>query len=328
MVTLTGSFPWNIGNDAVGNTNSLGPWDTSKPATAPAPPGNGNKYLDLRLLAMGQHVTMECFRTADTVQKAIACMATMPDPKPGELPPVQFDARSAWLIGADFGILKLQAPTSPPAGSTALVPSGSVAGAAPGYFLTLQIVFNDPVIYALRIALDGEPAKIFKGLDFQIMYRQVSSTVGVYQAEITLPDVMRRLSVGAYTIILPVFGIAIYTNGDFQVDLGFPWNEDFSRSFTIEAIIYPGIPVLGSAGLYFGKLSSATTNKVPAATNGTFNPVIVFGFGMQVGFGKSIEYGILKAGFSLTVVGILEGVIAKWNPYQLTDGGGGSNSQV
>lgn len=325
MVTLSGSFPWNIGNDAVGDTSKLGPWDTAKPGTAPAPPGNGNKYFDLRLLAMGQHVTATCFNDATTVQKAIACLASMPDTKPGELPKVTFDAQSSWLIGTEFGVLKFGGDTTPPP-----TQGQSLALAAPptpvGYLLTMQVVFNDPRLYALRIALAGDAAKVFKGLDFQIMYRQVSETVGVYQAEITLPDVMRRLSVGAYTIVLPVFGIAVYTNGDFMVDIGFPWNEDFSRSFTIEAIIYPGIPLLGSAGFYFGVLSSATTNKVPAATNGTFNPVLVFGFGMQVGFGKSIEYGILKAGFSLTVVGILEGVIAKWNPYQLQPAG--SNSQV
>jgi LysM repeat protein len=330
LVKLQGSFPWNIGADSPGNTSSLGPWDASKPGTAPAPPGNGNKYFDLRLLAMGQHVTLPCFKEADTVQKAIDCMKKMPEPKPGEIPPIEFDAQSSWLIGTEFGVLQLQAPQS--GNGQALMKRGETALAAPpaagGYFLTMQMVFNDPHLYALRIKLDGEPAKIFKGLDFQIMYRQISETVGVYQAEITLPDVMRHLSIGAYSITLPVFGIAIYTNGDFQVDIGFPWNQDFSRSFTIEGIIYPGIPVMGSAGFYFGKLSSATTNKVPQIVNGTFNPVIVFGFGMQIGFGKSIQYGVLSAGFSLTVVGILEGVIAKFNPYQLTEGSNGDKSQV
>ena len=36
---------------------------------------------------------------------------------------------------------------------------------------------------------------------------------------------------------------------------------------------------------------------------------------MQIGLGKSFEAGILKAGFSLTVFGIIEGVIARWLPY-------------
>ena len=312
MVSLTGSFPWNVGDAALGDTGALGPWDASQPGSAPAPAGNGNKYLDLRMLAMGQHVTAPCLATATSVQKAVACLATLPDTKPGEIPPIQFDAQSSWLFGADFGVLKIDPAQN---------------GGKPGYFLTVQTVFNDPVLYGLRIALDGPAAKVFKGLDFQIMYRQVSPTVGVYQAEITLPDVMRYIQAGAYSITLPVFGVSIYTNGDFLIDIGFPYNADFSRSFSVEAIIYPGIPLLGSGGLYFGKLSSASTTLVPQADNGTFNPVIVFGFGLQVGFGKSIRYGVLSAGFSLTVAGILEGVIGKWNPYQ-GSGDSGTGNQL
>src|ERR1022692_1923974 len=147
------------------------------------------------------------------------------------------------------------------------------------------------------------------------MYRQVSDTVGVYQGEIALPDARRHLNLGGYAITLPVFAIAVYTNGDFQVDLGFPWGGDFSRSFTVEAVVAPGIPVVGSAGLHFGKLSSASTDLVPAAQNGTFNPVLVFGVGMQIGF-------------SLTAAGIIEGVLATFNPYQPAIGSAGSAMQV
>jgi hypothetical protein len=117
------------------------------------------------------------------------------------------------------------------------------------------------------------------------------------------------------TLTLPTFGIDVYTNGDFEVDIGFPWLENFARSFGIEAIVPPGIPVTGAGGFYFGKLSSASTDRVPAATDGWFNPVLVFGFGAQIGLGKSIEAGILRAGFSLTVFGIIEGVLARWLPY-------------
>jgi LysM repeat protein len=323
MVTINGSFRWQ--SDP---SKPLG-WDATKPEQTPAPPGNGNKYLDLRLLALGQHVTIEGLRTAPTVQKAIERMAQMKDPEPGKIPDVTFDAESSWLVGTDFGVLRIDPATTPAAGALMVHPNTlPMAAAAPAqYVLTMQVVFNDPYLYGLRLALAGDAAKVFKGLDFQIMYRQVSETVGVYQAEITLPDIMRHLSVGAYSITLPVFGIAVYTNGDFQVDVGFPWNQNFSRSFSIEAIIPPGIPVMGSAGFYFGKLSSASTDRVPRAINGTFNPVLVFGFGMQIGFGKSIEYGILKAGFSLTAVGIIEGVLGKFNPY-LTDGSSGSDTQI
>lgn len=323
QVELVGSFRWQQ------DPNKPLGWNAAKPETTPAPQGQGNKYLDLRLLAMGQHVTYPCFADADTVQKAIACMKTLPQPDPNNImiPPVQLDANSSWLIGMDFGILRFGPDssdgTSTVAG-TALLSAEADPAAASGYFITMQIVFNDPNLYALRIKLDGDAAKVLKGLDFQIMYKKISDSIGLYKAEITLPDKMRYIRMGQLNVTLPVFGIEYYTNGDFQVDIGFPWNADFSRSLTFQTLIWTPvgipIPVMGSVGVYFGKLSSATTDRVPKADNGTFNPVLVFGFGIQFGIGYTFDVGILKAGFSLTAVAILEGIVAKFNPYSLSDG--------
>ncbi len=303
-VELIGSFIWQTGD-------SLG-WDATKPEETPAPPGGGNKYFDLRLLSLGQHVGIYGSASFQSVEEAIEKIRKMAVPKGREIP-VSFPPKdgqpyynpdSSWLIATDFGILKLDPKKKDSVDSE----SGQ------GYMLSLSAIFNDPNLYALRVALAGEQAKIFKGLDFEIMYRRISDTVGVYSTEVTLPDIMRQIDVGAYSITLPVFGIEIYTNGDFKVDIGFPYNFDFTRSFTVQGIVYPGIPVLGSGGFYFGKLSSATCNRLPQTDRGTFNPVLIFGFGMQVGVGKYIEKGILRAGFSITATGMLEGLIAKWNP--------------
>ncbi|GAA2399341.1 LysM peptidoglycan-binding domain-containing protein [Actinomadura vinacea] len=322
MVTLRGFFPWNIGADALGDTGALGPWDASDPGAAPAPPGQGGKYIDLRLLALGQHIDVPGLAQDDTVTKAIKRLAELPEPASGEIPDVRLDRAVSWTAALDLGILRAdeEKPGDDEFEATAggggrFVVAGE-EGKPAAYLLNGQVVFCDPRLYGLRLALDGPAAKVFKGLALEVMYRQISDAVGVYQAEITLPDQMRHLSVGAYSITLPVFAVAVYTNGDFLVDVGFPRNMDFSRSFRLEALIYPGIPLVGSGGLYLGKLSSATTDLVPKAANGTFNPVIVFGLGLRVGFGKSLEYGVLRAGFELTVTGVLEGVIAKWNPYR------------
>jgi LysM repeat protein len=325
-ITVNGSFVWEP------DKNSLS-WDPTDPSATPAPPGGGNKYLDLRLLALGQHVTVPGLTDQRQVQDVIKMLRNLQVPNPPEIPvggagqPV-LAPNNSWFVAFDFGVLKVEEKKAPR--SALALPSGSsdgeclpAAAPSPGeekppvYFIQLSIVFNDPTLYALQIALDGPMAKIFAGLNFQIMYRQVSDTVGCYSAQIALPNIMRTFQIGIASITLPVFGIEVYTNGDFQVDIGFPWQMDFSRSFTIQVIVPPGIPVLGSAGFYFGKLSSATTNKVPAAVNGWFNPVIVFGFGAQLGLGKSIEAGILRAGFSITVFGIIEGVVARWLPYLL-----------
>jgi hypothetical protein len=291
-VELEGSFLWGV-DPKHGDDKKL-KWDATKPDDTPMPPGAGNKYFDLRLLALGQHVEVEGITDCKSVGDAIKKIETLPVPSPTQLPAVGFSPESSWMVAADFGILKIDE--------------------TPKYFLSLQTVFNDPNIYGLRVALAGPAAKVLAGLDFEIMYRRISETVGVYQAQIQLPDKMRNFQMGAFNITLPVFAIELYTNGDFKVDVGFPWNLNFSRSFTIQAQI-SFVPVIGSGGIYFGKLSGATTSRVPAVTDGNFNPVIVFGLGLQLGVGKYLEKGVLRAGISLTLVGILEGVIARWNPY-------------
>ncbi|MBC9909724.1 hypothetical protein [Chitinophaga varians] len=310
QVQLLGDFKWQ--QDP---RKPLG-WDASKPETTPAPPAQGNKYIDLRMLAMGQHVDVKGLAGATSIAQAISIMEKLPATPKGQLPPVALNANNGWLVGMDLGLLRIS--QDPPPKSRLPLDAGQGVLALPSdYVFNLQIVFSDPNLYGLRIALNGDAAKVFKGLQFEVMYRQVSQSVGVYQSEITLPDVMRYIRLGQFNIVLPVFGIQVYTNGDFQVDLGFPWNANFSRSFTLQTIIFVPvpIPVMGSIGLYFAKLSSATTTKVPASKKGIFNPVVAFGVGFQIGLGYEFNMGILSAGFSLTVAAIIEGVIAKWNPY-------------
>lgn len=311
-VALDGDFIWQ-------DSNAL-EWNAADPASTPAPPGGGNKYLDLRLLAAGQHVKVAGLQNIKSVQEAIALLAELPVPDGTTLPSIGFDASNNWLFATDFGILKIEDPDKKSNGTGSEL---ITAEDAAGYVFTLQVVFTDPTLYAVRIALEGEAAKVFAGLDFQIIYRKISEGLGVFQAEITLPTLMRRIDVGAYTITLPTFGVEIYTSGDFKFDIGFPWNEDFSRSFSVEAIIPPGIPALGSGGFYFGKLPAVVVSQLPLATNGFFNPNLVFGFGAQLGLGKSLDVGILKAGFSLTIFGIIEGILAKWNPYDGSSTGNG-----
>ncbi|HET6210066.1 MAG TPA: hypothetical protein VFD94_06770, partial [Jatrophihabitans sp.] len=101
----------------------------------------------------------------------------------------------------------------------------------------------------------------------------------------------------------------IYTNGNFRVDFGFPKGLDFSNSFSVQVF-----PFVGYGGFYFALLDGATSNRVPAITNGSFSPVIEFGVALSIGVGKTIDEGILSGGLSVTVIGILEGVFGWFNP--------------
>ncbi|NEP24284.1 Calx-beta domain-containing protein [Moorena sp. SIO3I6] len=196
--------------------------------------------------------------------------------------PIQFSAESGWLIGAQFVIL----------------------GA-----IEISVIFNDPFIYGLRISLSGPPVQSFAGFEFEILYRRISDTVGVYRSELVLPDTMRYIDFGAVHITLPVVAIEIYTNGDFGIDVGFPWGGDFSRSIAVNVGIF-----LGLGGFYFNKLSAETATSVPDIVSGTFDPVLEFGIGLQVGLGKIIKKGPLRAEFSITIHGLLQGVFATYNP--------------
>lgn len=275
----------------------------------PAVPGQGNAYFDLKLLALGQRIKISGAPTFKSTQEVIKALAAIPpssgpgmpfDPaqqKPGQ---PYYDRSSNWLGALHFGVLRI--------------------GETRNYAIDLMVVFNDPDLYGLRLALNGDKVKALAGLAIDVLYKKITDEIGCYQIEFTLPSVLRNLDFGAFSVTLPVIGLQIYTNGDFLVDFGFPYNMDFSRSFTVQAIIY-GVPVLGSGGFYFGKLSNATAPNLPKTTKGTFNPVIVFGFGAQLGIGRYIDKGILKAGFSITVFGIIEGTLAAWHPYQIGNSG-------
>lgn len=316
FIAFDGSSPVPGVNDSNLFKPDQGGQDINK---MPEVPGQGSEYFGLYLLAMGQHVELANSASYQSIKEVTDAMQkAFTEPAPGTIPIgpdsgntlLNFNEDSNWLIATSFGVLNVGTKDTPV------------------WTVDAQIVFNDPNLYGLRIALSGDKAKVLKGLVFEIMYKKISDSIGVYQMDLTLPDKLRNLQFGAVNITLPCISLEIYTNGDFKVDIGFPHNMDFSRSFTLQAIVPPGIPAMGSGGFYFGKLSSATTTLVPATSYGNFNPVLVFGIGLQVGVGYSVNYGIMSAGFSLTLFGIIEGVIASYHPYQGSLESGEKNLQT
>lgn len=266
----------------------------------PAVPGLGGNIFNLQYFGLGQHVALYPTTNISSVTAAVSALKNVfqnpPVQQPGQLPIIPippkpnstpqksmliFDGTSNWLIGLQCTIMNT---------------------------VYLGVVFNDPNLYGLSISLGGESAGIFAGLDFEILYKKINDSIGMYQLDLQLPTAMRTLELGEVSITLPSASIQIYTNGNFMVDLGFPWNNDFSRSFTVQVF-----PFIGSGGFYFGVLSSATSNAVPTSQVGSFNPVIELGVGLSLGVGKTINEGILNAGLSLMAVGVFQGVLARFN---------------
>lgn len=273
--------------------NLLGAEGLPQPAPKPG-------LFDLKFIGIGQHLQLKKAASYQHVKEVINDMLDLFDPPaPGTVVPkfselLRFSNESDWLFGLDVEIMKTVA---------------------------LQVVFNDPVLYGLYLKLSGEKAKVLAGLEFEILYKKVTDDIGVYQIELKLPDAIRSLEFGAVSVTLPIIAVWIYTNGNFKVDFGFPYNNDFSRSFGVQCF-----PFSGQGGFYFAYLNGATSVTVPKTELGTFDPVLEFGLGMNIGLGKTFDKGILRAGLSLTFYGILEGCLAWFKPYdnapvnkQLTD---------
>lgn len=260
-------------------------WDVIN-GSPPSVPGQGSSTVDLRFVGIGQRVTFSG-ATPDTVAASVAALrAAMKAPVPGQDPlagtGLMYAKDSQWLLGLDIGLLNT---------------------------VDLGIIFNDPKLYGLSIALGGERAGSLAGLRFEILYKKITNDIGMYRIELRVPDAFRTFQLGAVSVTLGIVVVEIYTNGNFKIDLGFPYNRDYSRSFTVQAGIF-----IGRGGFYFGVLNGDTSTSVPKITNGNFSPVIELGVGLAAGVGREINVGVLSGGAYVQIEVLFQGVLAWFNP--------------
>lgn len=276
---LTGSFM----GQRYTNDNPLS-WDVVNDPP-PAVPGQGQRLIDLRYLGLGQRVTF-IGDTPNTVAESIAKLRKDMTPPPSDGSPMpatmQYSTESQWLIGLDMTLMNT---------------------------IDLGFIFNDPRLYGLSIALGGERAGALAGLKFEILYKKITDEIGMFRIEFQVPDMFRTIQLGVVTITLGIVVIEIYTNGNFKIDLGFPYNRNFARSFSLQAYIF-----IGRGGFYFGLLNGDTSTQVPRISNGTFSPVIELGIGIAAGVGREIRAGILSGGAYVELQVIFQGVLAWFNP--------------
>jgi hypothetical protein len=250
-----------------------------------------SSLLSLSYLGLGQRVQLpEGVADAQTVSDVLEAMADQlapTDPDPDKLKAQLaeiYNKNQNWIVGGKFTILET---------------------------ITLGAVYYDPSTYGMLLGIAEGKLGPLGGFYFEILYKKVTDTIGVYQIQLTLPDAIRQLQFGEVSITIPVIGIDVYTNGNFKIDVGFPVGLDFSNSLSVQVF-----PFVGYGGFYYAQLSGATSTNVPVLPDGagTFNPVLEFGFALSLGVGKTIDQGIFQAGVTVTFVGILEGVVAYWVP--------------
>ena len=104
------------------------------------------------------------------------------------------------------------------------------------------------------------------------------------------------------SVTLGTIGFESYTNGDWKVDFGFPYNDDYSRSFVVQMV-----PFIGFGGFYVGRLSWRTSTSTDPDLR--CDPVVEVGVAGRFGVGKEVWQGVFSAGASLTVYSVLTGAI-------------------
>jgi LysM repeat protein len=261
-------------------------WDVLAQRPPATPGASGGGTLEVRFLGVGQRVALTGplpTTVGEAVARLAATMKEPPSPSPKPLPSgVGYASSAGWLVGLDVSVLDT---------------------------VDLALLFADPVLYGMSVGLRGKRAGPLAGLRFEILYRKISDDVGVYRIELRVPDAFRRIDVGVMSVTIGIAVVEIYTNGNFKVDLGFPFKQDFSRSFGLSYL-----PFIGRGGFYLGVLDGTTSSRVPRVTNGAFSPVLEAGIGLAIGVGKEFSVGPISGGVSVEARVIFEGVFAWFNP--------------
>lgn len=258
-------------------------WD----AQTGKPPSPSAQETKISYIGMGQHIQADIGDLG--IAKAVEKLSEQL--KPGE-PQLIYDADNGFIFAADFTIKDM---------------------------FRLKAAFVDPKLYGMQIAVsvsEQSPIAILNGLELELLYRKISSSVGMFSCTLTMPQKFSSLVIGPLTIVIGKIHVEIYTNGSFLIDLGFPHGGDFSSSFGLSAGIFTG-----KGGLYFGALKGDAVKSVPDTDKGVFSPAVLLGVGIAIGLGRSFDLGIAKGSVSLTLMAVFEGVFAVFHPSEaLKDG--------
>ncbi|WP_286152176.1 hypothetical protein [Sporofaciens musculi] len=250
----------------------------------PPIPNLGNSKFCLRYLAIGQRVKVEVPRTFD--EAGIRDVLSQLRRQLREDGAPVLDAENNWVAALWFTLMDS---------------------------IDVTVLLCDPRIYGLQLEIGKgcDMTKDLAGLKLVVLYSKVTENIGMFYARLSLPETFRKIELGAVKLQLGEAAVAIYTNGDFKIDLGFPHGGDFSRSFGLTYLIFSG-----KGGFYLGVLHGETSAQVPEASRGHFDTVLELGVGISAGFERDFSLGPVRFGASIQMVAIFQGVIAQYVPQE------------
>lgn len=196
--------------------------------------------------------------------------------------------------------------------------------------LAFKILLADPSFYGGLLTLDDASSKKgdkdpdkdkddsflkkWGGLSIELSYRKISDGLGLWSVHFTVPKSIRVIpnAEAPVNFTLPSFGLGVYTNGDFRIEVGWPFGPGQSDAEPAKlSFVVDGIPLFVSIGLYIAKLRGAD---VPTQFPSSFKLIYMFGLGLA--FGIDAKYpkdskkdGIIKAEFQLYIWGTFQGML-------------------
>ncbi len=179
----------------------------------------------------------------------------------------------------------------------------------------VQLLYLEDYTYCGgRFELYGDNAGALKGLCAELSYSRVKGALGVFSGKFKPSESMRRIPLGAMIFYVGNIEAQIYSNGDFYLDFGYPYEKDFSRSFAFQYGIFNG-----SGGVYLKKISAAQAGSLPDLPQRYFTNVLSMGIGMKLRLGYDYNGKVFKAQAALVMQGFFEGLYARKQPKKNTD---------
>lgn len=284
MLTNGGGFERRVWENAA---DPIKPWDALN-GDSPSPLSEAaGKLFRIDYFGIGRYINLNLEGVKDGKLTAILDQA-MKNVKPREdLPSELCNTSYSWFVGAKFTVLDC---------------------------FDAALLFYDPVLYGLSVSVTKNEPLPLKGLELTVYYKKITDRIGLFYVNAALPDCIRRMQFGTLSFTLPDIEVWIYTNGNFKINFGFPYNNDFSNSFSLSYGIFSGC-----GGFYFGCLNGDTSTQTPLTDRGVFDPVIELGVGFTAGVGSSLHAGILSLTARLELTAVFTGVFARFS-YYLPDG--------
>ena len=153
----------------------------------------------------------------------------------------------------------------------------------------------------------GDFLEFLDGLEFDFMYRRINDKVGVWGGDLAIPTACRTIPFGETgKVVLPSVGLAVFTDGGFRIDLGWPLPSASSWLAASPFVVDWQVgewPLRLTLGAYFALLHGDDLPKELSE----FHQVTRFGVGLTFGLHKDLDFGPLHlsafAGLKFVVQG-------------------------